>query len=368
VTSLTAIDHEASTTTDVEHTELDDDTTNPSNPTRKVLYLTTPGSRVANQRGRFVVTDRNGGKLLDVPEALVGTIVCNGAINITSGAVEHLLEHDIHTVFLTHRGRYLGALRSRESSDAVRLRAQVTACSDPTFATQIATSIVAGKITNMRALLMRFSRDHRHPDVDVTLDRLAKLADRVHDSMSTNEAMGVEGAATADYFSCWPHLLPEWTGFTHRRRRPPPDPVNAMLGFGGTLLSSFMTGAIAAARLEPTIGVLHADVPRRPSLALDLVEEFRPLVVDQVVLELARKNSVTPDHFEPGGEPDAVWMTDKGRRIFLDAFEQRLNQTFHYAPLNRTVTYRRAMFLQAQQFSLAVRRGEPHYEPVRWRT
>lgn len=365
---MTATDHETQTDCDLENSNLDDDLTHPTNPTRKVLYLTTPGSRVANQRGRFVVTDRKGDHLLDVPEALVGTIVCNGSINLTSGAVEQILERDIHTVFLTHRGRFLGTLRSRDSSDAARLRAQVRACSDPAFAAMIANHIVAGKITNMRALLMRFSRDHNHHKVGLTLNRLAALADRVHDAVTTNEAMGVEGAATADYFSCWPQLLPDWTGFTHRRRRPPPDPVNAMLGFGGTLLSSFMTGAIAAARLEPTMGVLHADSHRRPSLALDLVEEFRPLIVDQVVLELTRKNSVTSDHFEPGDEPDAVWLTNNGRRIFLNAFEQRLNQAFHYAPLDRTVTYRRALFLQAQQFSLAVRRGEPHYEPIRWRT
>lgn len=365
---MTAIEQDTVEPSGQDHLELDDDRTNPTNPTRKVLYLTTPGSRVANQRGRFIVTDRNGDHLLDVPEALVGTIVCNGSINLTSGAIEHILEHGIHTVFLTHRGRYLGTLRSRESSDAERLRAQVNASSDQSFTSTIANNIVAGKIANMRALLMRFTRDHQHPDITMTLDRLASLVDRAHHAITTNEAMGVEGAATADYFSCWPHLLPDWTGFTHRRRRPPPDPVNAMLGFGGTLLSSFMTGAIAAARLEPTIGVLHADALRRPSLALDLVEEFRPLIVDQVVLELTRKNSITADHFEPGDQPNSIWLTDKGRRLFLGAFEQRLNQTFHYAPLERTVTYRRAMFLQAQQFSLAVRRGEPAYQPIRWRT
>lgn len=348
--------------------ELDDDLTHPTTPTRKVLYLSTPGSRLANQRGRFVVTARDGEHLLDVPEALVGSIVCNGAVNLTSGAVEHILEHDIHTVFLTHRGRYLGALRSREASDASRLRAQIDACSDPNFTVPIAARIVEGKIHNMRSLLMRFTRQQHRPQVDTVIDRLDALGERTHRITTTGEAMGVEGAATADYFTCWPHLLPAWTNFTHRRRRPPPDPVNAMLGFGGTLLSSFMTGAVATARLEPTFGVLHADAARRPSLALDLVEEFRPLIVDQVVLQLVRKGSITAEHFELGDEPDSVWLTADGRRTFLSAFEQRLNHAFHYTPLDRTVTYRRAMYLQAQQFSLAVRRRQPDYQPVRWHT
>lgn len=356
------------TESSLETHDLDDDLSNPIDPTRKVLYLTTPGSRVANQRGRFIVTNSEGERLLEVPERLVGAIVCNGAINLTSGVIEHVLKHDIHTVFLTRRGQHLGSLRSSDADDAGRLRAQVDATADPDFTLPIATSIVNGKIHNMRTLLMRFTRSDQHLSVRSTLDRLDTLASRALDCTTTNEAMGVEGAATADYFSCWPRLLPDWTNFTHRRRRPPPDPVNAMLGFGGTLLSSFMTGAVAAARLQPTLGVLHADAHQRPSLALDLVEEFRPLIVDQVVLHLTRKGSIGPDHFQPGDEPDAIWLTDTGRRIFLNAFEHRLNQAFHYTPLQRTVTYRRAMHLQAQQFSLAVRRGKPHYEPVHWHT
>jgi len=357
------------TNDDERHGETTDtDLAQPEYTPRKALYLTTPGSRLANRQGRLIVTASDGTELLNAPESLVSSIVCVGSITMTSGAVNFALQNAIPTSFLSHQGRYLGHLSASVSQDASRLRTQLVASADTSFATRMAAQIVDGKIHNMRALLARLSRDHAHPQITATLDRLDDRRVRLQTAISTTEIMGIEGAATADYFACWPLLLPQWTGFTLRRRRPPPDAVNAMLGFGGTLLASMMTGALAAARLHPGIGFLHADKVDRASLALDLMEEFRPLIVDQVIMHLVRKGSITGDHFEQGDTPGSVWLTAPGRRIFIDSFEHRVNQAFRYQPLDRTVTYRRATHLQAQQISLCIRNNRADYVPVRWRT
>lgn len=335
---------------------------------RKALYLTTPGSRLSHRSGRLIVSDSRGDELLDVPESLVSSIVCVGPINLTSGAISFALRNGVPTSFLSHQGGFLGSLTPALSHDAERLRAQIAASDDRMFSNQIAARIVDGKIHNMRALLVRLNRETANTQLDSTLGRLTVLRKRLSTATSVAEIMGVEGAATADYYSCWPELLPVWTHFTHRKRRPPPDPVNSMLGFGGTLLSSMLTGAVAAARLHPSIGFLHADKGQRASLALDLMEEFRPLIVDQVIMHLTRRGVITGDHFESGDTPDSIWLTPVGRKIFIDSFEHRVSQAFRYMPLNRTATYRRATYLQAQQLSLCIRKKTPVYEPVRWRT
>ena len=159
----------------------------------------------------------------------------------------------------------------------------------------------------------------------------------------------------------FPSLLPDWCGFQQRNRRPPTDPANAALGFAYSLLTGAATGAVVAARLEPAIGFLHSTDGDRPSLALDLMEEFRPLLADQVVLEAFRKGSLSQEHFTTGDEPGSVYLTSDGRRVVIGAYEERVHQPFRYRPMERTVNYQRSVFLQAQQLSLLLRQiGRAH--------
>jgi len=229
---------------------------------------------------------------------------------------------------------------------------------------QLAQRFVTGKVQNMAALLSRFGEGIDLGDV---VERLDAASGRIAATTSREELLGVEGAASASYFGVWPLLLPDWCGFRARRRDPPPDPVNAALGFGYSLLAGWAEAALVASKLEPAIGLLHASDRARPALALDLMEEFRALLVDQVVLETLRKGSLSDASFEPGAEPDSMWLSKTGRRSLTRSLEQRCEQRFRYELRQRTVSYRRAIFLQAQQLAKSFIDGATDYEPVRWR-
>ena len=183
---------------------------------------------------------------------------------------------------------------------------------------------------------------------------------------SRAQLMGVEGGAAKAYWSAFATLVPEGCGYSGRARRPPPDIVNAALSLGCSLLTAEAEGALAAAGLDPADGVLHEPYRERAALALDLMEEFRPLVVDSVVLDLLRRGSITPASAVPqdGG---GVWLGDDARAALFRRFERRMTTVAGNARLRRRVSYRRALHLQAEHLAHLVGSGDVDYEPVRWR-
>ena len=204
-----------------------------------------------------------------------------------------------------------------------------------------------GKIANMRVALLR--ADRRGPgqaraDAAETL-AVARLV--LADAVSIEEIMGHEGMATREYFRSWHEEFGESWGFTARERRPPPDPVNAMLSFGYTLLTHEAVAALGTAGLDPAVGFLHQARWGRPSLALDLMEEFRPLVVDAVVFRCLATGIVRPEEFEttPGL---GCRMNARARQAFLAAYERRMLTLFTHEPSARRVSYRAGLGMQAR--------------------
>jgi CRISP-associated protein Cas1 len=177
--------------------------------------------------------------------------------------------------------------------------------------------------------------------------------------------MGYEGAAARDYFQGLGRILgPDWA-FTHRQRRPPPDPVNAMLSFGYTLLANEAVAACQIAGLDPYLGFLHASRRGRPSLALDLMEEFRPVLIDSTVVRLTRTGQVTPADFTT--TDGACRMIDTARRAFLTAFETRMLTLAHHLAEQRRIPWRHALAAQARQIAGVITGRLPDYRPVIWR-
>jgi CRISPR-associated protein Cas1 len=179
--------------------------------------------------------------------------------------------------------------------------------------------------------------------------------------------MGLEGSGADAYWSAFRTLLPEWCSFEGRRHSPPPDGVNAMLSFGYTLLTGEAVTALHASGLEPGIGVIHAEGNDKPSLALDMMEEFRPVITDSVVLNLLRREQITRKSFRSESGKDSVLLTHESRKIVLAAIEERMLQIFSYPATNKKVSYRRALYLQAQAVAKCVQSGHVKYQPIRWR-
>ena len=246
-----------------------------------------------------------------------------GRIELSAGARDALLAAGVDTVFLTPRGGYRGRMVAPTSGQGTRRVAQGGHLLDPERALRFAQSVVAGKIRNQRTLLLRFRREHSQGvsrEALVSLRALVRAATEVEDH---DALRGLEGYAARVYFQGFADavLNPEFS-FSGRNRRPPLDPVNALLSFGYTLLTTKVDSAVRRVGLDPHIGALHGAEGRRPALALDLVEAFRPLV-DRLVLRLLNRRQLGPSDFERVRKredgPVGVYLAQSARPLFIRA-------------------------------------------------
>lgn len=335
------------------------------------LYVTTQGAKLCYRKRRLVV-EKDGEEVAAIPAIHVDEVLIFGNVSVTTPALGFLLGNDIPATFLTVRGRYKGRLVGPLGGH-VRLRLrQYDRTRDSAWTLETARAIVSVKLHNTRTLLRRYARRTESQAAAAALTEAANqldvLIDRAARCQAVNSLNGVEGRGAAVYFSIFRHLIraPGWD-FKTRNRRPPRDPVNAMLSFGYTLLTHQVESAVRAVGLDPYLGFLHQTSYNRPSLALDLVEEFRPIVVDSVVLRCLNNRILLPDQFcyEPDGEYP-VLLNDEGRGRFIREIESRLNLSFKHPIRDERVTYRRCFELQARHMARCIQTGDV-YRPFKVR-
>lgn len=322
-----------------------------------------------------------GGKLLEqIRMADIDEVLVFGAISVTPAALAAILRQGADAVFLTSRGRYLGRLVGRGSKNAELRLAQFDRVRDPAFALEAARGIVAGKIANQRSLLLRAQREQKREDLAAAIAEMRRLAELVAISPDRDSLRGLEGQAAAVYFGVFGLCVRNpLFAFEKRSRRPPRDPVNALLSFGYTFLGTAMESLVLRAGLDPMLGVFHGAEYGRPSLMLDLIEEFRPLVVDSLALRLVNLRAVAPEDFEeppadddvvwsdesdsvPGPEAaKAVWLGESGRRVFFRSWGRRLRETVYYEPRRQTLALEEIMRQQVYHFARVVKGEEPAY-------
>jgi len=294
-------------------------------PTRRVLYLAMQGAHARMEAGRIIVASAQEEELLDVPSGLVERIVCFGAIGISAGLRSWALTSDVDMVFLSRRGSYLGHAWPAGSSQRIaRLRAQLSFAGDDTRLMPFARAVVEAKVRKQIVLLQRFARRDNAEAVMAKVEQMNGVLAMLGDCGTRDEVMGIEGAAAREYFAALEQIVPEDMSFTGRSRQPPEDVVNAALSYGYAIILGEAVSALCAAGLDPAIGFLHAEQDRRPSLALDLMEEFRPLIVDQVVIAAARKAELRPEHGHREEAGHGVLLTKAGREILVAAYERRI--------------------------------------------
>jgi CRISPR-associated protein Cas1 len=332
---------------------------------KKALYVTRQGSGVVVRQGQFVVK-HDDDELLRVPQSLVAHIVLMGSVGLSAGARATALENGIEVSFLSRRGRWTGRLDGGGAGLAKLRRRQYALSDDQANAIVLARSFVDGKVANQRALLLRYLRRTSIPAVFGAAEAILERRRQLSRATDRDTLMGHEGAAAAAYFDGLRHLLPEWTGFAGRGRRGATDPVNSALNYGYAILLAEVTTAVCVCGLDPVAGFLHGDAGSRPSLSLDLMEEFRPLVVDSTVLNLFKRNRLTISMFEVE-RTGQVRLAAEGRRRLVAALEERMLTVFSHVPLGKRVSYRRAILLQAQQVTRFVEGKQSVYEPVLWR-
>lgn len=334
-------------------------------PSKRSLYLTPRAANVHLHRGQVRAVARDRSEILSVPVSGVGQIVCLGPTGLSAGLRSHALRHGVDVVFLSRSGGWLGRLDGDRDLDPALRRAQYRLLDRSDEMVAIARRLVVGKLANQRALLLRYSRRSSAAVACDAAARLEELGLAAQLSASREEAMGYEGVAAKSYYRALAALFPAEARFRTRKFRPPPDPGNATLSFAYVLLTAEVRGAIALAGLDPAVGLLHGNARGRASLALDLMEEFRPLIVDTVALTLFRRRRLKAEHFRAQG--DATWLTAAGQRLVVDAYETRMLSRFGSRRSRARITYRDGVREQARHLAAVIQGRDEHYEPITWR-
>lgn len=322
------------------------------------LYVLDQGAMVGKSGEQVIVRKRDGE---EHPVRLIDTsqLCLYGNVGVSAQAIRGLAEREI-PVFHYTRGGWLAAITTGLPHRNVELRSrQYRIADDDALSLALARSFVVGKIRNQRILLRRNARF----DADRALQELARLTRAAHQATSAELLLGVEGMAARTYFSTFGQLIREPMGFDFeaRVRRPPSDPINALLSFLYSLLMKECVHALLAVGLDPFRGFYHRLRYGRPSLALDLAEEFRPLLADSVVLTLVNNRLVTTGDFIVRGASCA--LTDSGRRTVIGTFEQRIDTLVRHPLFGYSLSYRRVLELQARLLARRVSGELPGYRP-----
>ncbi|TBW38403.1 type I-C CRISPR-associated endonuclease Cas1 [Siculibacillus lacustris] len=337
------------------------------------VYVTTEGAAVKKD-GENLVVEIDGAERMRVPLHRLQSIVTFGAILLTPPLIQACATAGITIVLLDRAGRFQARIEGPVSGNVLLRRAQYARADD---AHEIVRGFVCGKIANQRAVLQRALRDHgadmettARAATEDTVDRLARALRRAALApIETDELRGLEGDAARLYFAVFGGLIrspdPE-IGFAGRSRRPPLDPVNALLSFLYTLLVHDCRSALEGVGLDPAVGFLHRDRPGRPSLALDLMEELRPVLADRLALSLVNRRQLRIRDFDlrDGG---AVWLGDEGRKTVLTAWTERKKEERRHPFLDEVAPLGLVPHLQAQLLARHLRGDLDAYPPWLWK-
>jgi CRISP-associated protein Cas1 len=303
-----------------------------------------------------------------IPLVKVDDVVVLGEVTLTASALHLLLERNIEITFLSHYGKFKGRLTPPFSKNALLRMAQYRAHNDMMKRCELARRFVIGKLSNQRTILQRYYRRRQDVEMSQAIDQLADLihnlaalslqeirpvqplasGDNRIEGTPLETILGMEGAGSAAYFQRFGKLIADqklWP-FANRIKRPPTDPVNSLLSFGYSLLTNQVASAVQLVGFDHFVGYLHSSFYGRPSLALDLIEEFRPVIVDSVVLTLLNNRMLTPEDFVV--ELGAYRLKQERRKVFFTKFEERLNEEVIHPVFGYKATYRRCIELQAR--------------------
>jgi CRISPR-associated protein Cas1 len=328
------------------------------------IYITRQGATLRKTGERLKVTIQRE-TLADVPLIKVSQIVIFGKASITASTLAELLDKQIEVCYLTQKGKYIGRVQPEFSKNSLLRIAQYKASVDPKQALALAKSCVIGNLSNMRSIIMRAARDRKLASCKNAAKRIQRAMTKTRNASNMDQVRGHEGDGSAAYFSVFNELITnkKFT-FEKRVRRPPTDPVNALLSFGYTLLLNALYAAVNIVGFDPYIGYLHADKYGRPSLPLDLMEEFRPVIVDMVVLTCLNHKMLNLKDFSKK-EGNVYRLNDKGRQVFLKQYEERKMSEFQHPILKQKMTYHHCFEQQARFFAKTLQGELPEYTPLR---
>ena len=340
----------------------------PTGQADRILYVGRDGARVHVKAGRVLVDAPGSLPATSVPKNSVTRIVLSGNVGLSAGARSWAMRSGVAVVCLSRRGSYQGALiGTNRGAHASWLLAQVALVGDRERRVRLAASLIGAKNRGQIHVLTRIARRDETVHVADTTAHMHAWRRSLAGARTLDEVMGIEGACSNAYFDALAGCVAADVTFDGRSRRPPRDLPNAALSYGYAILLSECVGALHTAGLEPSLGIAHAPTDKRPSLALDLMEQFRPLLVDQTVMALLRTRKLRPEHGVVEAEAGGVWLGADGKKILVDAYEAACQRSVTGALPGYSGSWRRHIAHSAQMLARAI--AEPNYQwsGVAWR-
>lgn len=336
------------------------------------LYVTTQGAYLAAE-GESVVVRVDRQVAMRIPLHNLESVVCFGNVACSPQLMGRCADKDVSVSFMSLYGRFLARVEGPISGNVLLRREQYRRADSADSSARLARAFVTGKIANCRRIAQRALRDHGNDDLDgvvkPALAGLTRNLRRLQCATDVDSIRGIEGDAARGYYGVFDCFITHDDGvfrFEKRSRRPPLNRVNALLSFLYTLLVRDVGSALESVGLDPQVGYLHRDRPGRPGLALDLMEELRPVLADRVALSLINRRQVKPKGFEvraTGG----VYMDDKTRKTVLVEFQERKQKVVYHPFLEERVTLGMLAHMQARLLSRYLRGDLDGYPPFFWK-
>jgi len=336
------------------------------------LFVTTQGAYLAKE-GETIVVKVNQEVRLRIPVHTIGGIVCFGNVSCSPFLMGFCGASGVGISFLTEYGRFLARVQGPVSGNVLLRREQYRKADNLEYSAQMAKAFVIGKVANCRTVLQRVLRDHaqklNEDALRLSVDDMSRSLQSLEMNQLLDSVRGLEGDAAHTYYSVFDHLIvsqKEYFTFQERNRRPPLDNVNCLLSFLYTLLMHDCRSALESVGLDPAVGFLHRDRPGRPSLALDMMEEFRPFLADRLTLSLINLRQVQDKGFNKT-EAGAVMMNDETRKTLLVAYQERKQEEIQHPFLDEKVSIGLLFHVQALLLARCLRGDLDGYPPFIWK-
>lgn len=331
------------------------------------LYITSDDAFVRKERETFVV-EINNEKVFQAPIHSIENIVCFGFKALTPQLMAFCAENNVGISYLSENGKFLARVYGAQQGNVLLRKAQYDLADNELHSLSIARPIIAAKVTNYRHLLLRHQRNH--PDncsesVFFAAETMGKRLTNIHAAESLDELRGYEGECATLYFGVLTNLITaqqEDFIFTQRSKRPPLDPANALLSFLYAIIANDVRSAVETTGLDPQVGFLHQIRSGRPSLALDIMEEFRAYLGDRIMLNLINLKQVTKKDFDIR-ESGEVRMSDEARKTVLSAYQKRKQEEITHPFLGEKMTIGLLPHIQAQLLARYIRGDIEEYPP-----
>lgn len=328
------------------------------------LYVCEQGATIGISENRFQVKYKDG-MVKSIPAETLEVIEVFGKVQITTQCVTECLKRGVNIIFYSTYGAYFGRLISTNHVNVQRQRIQAKVTEDIQFKLDFSKRIIGAKIRNQIVILRRYARN-RENNIQRAVVEMQNMYKKLENAQNIEQIMGYEGAAAKIYFRELGRLIDQEFAFSGRNRRPPHDPFNSLISLGYSIILNELYGKIEGNGLNPYFGIMHSDREKHPTLASDLMEEWRAVLIDSVALSMLNGHELLRKDFYSGIDQPGVFLEKDAFKKYVQKLETKFRTESRYLTyVDYSVSFRRAMDLQINQFICAIEEQNPNqYIPV----